>query len=184
LPRRAGAAGKVAEGTDVELVASLVFSAFLLACAAGLLAWHLLSWRADRRRRLEPNELEYRRRQFRRRMQTTTMLALLAVSLPIGQWLVTRWPQGGVVFWGLVLFLLAWVVVLALADVWATRFYYGRLRDRNQLEQTRLKAQLWQLRERGHQIELERLRKAGSGGNGDPRGRGPETPEPGPENEP
>ena len=168
----------------MELVASLVFSAVLLACAAGLLLWHLLSWRADQRRRLDPNEREFRRRQFRRRMQTTTILALLAASLPLGQWLVPHWPQGGVVFWGLVLFLLAWVVLLALADVWATKFYYGRLRDRNQLEQTRLKAQLWQLRERRQRIELERLRKAGSGGNGDPRAAGPETPEAGPENEP
>ncbi len=168
----------------MELVASLVFSAFLLACAAGLLVWHVLAWRAGQRRRLDPSELEYRRRQFRRRMQTTTMLALLAASLPIGQWLVTRWPEGGVVFWGLVLFLLAWVVVLALADVWATKFYYGRLRDRNQLEQTRLKAQLWQLRERRQRIELERLRKTGSGGNGDPRAPGPQTPETGPEDEP
>ncbi len=165
-------------------MASLVFSAFLLACAAGLMVWHLLSRRADQRRRLEPNEREFRQRQFRRRMQTTAMLALLAVSLPIGQWLVPHWPQGGVVFWALVLFLLAWVVLLALADLWATKFYYGRLRDRNQLEQTRLKAQLWQLRERGRRIELERLRQAGSGGNGDPRAGRPETPEQGPENEP
>ncbi len=183
----------VAKGIDVELVASLVFSVVLLACAAGLLLWHLLSWRADRRRRMEPNEREFRRRQFRRRLQTTIMLALLAASLPIGHELVilgrgagpqSWWLKAAVIFWAAVLVLLVWLVLLATADIWASKFYYGRLRDRNQLEQTRLKAQLWKLREQRQRIEPERLRKMGSGGNGDPRALRPETPETGPEEEP
>ncbi len=178
---------------EPELVASLVLAAVLLACAGGLLVWHLLSWRADQRRGLDPNEREFRRRQFRRRMQTTIMLALLAASLPIGHQLVilgrgagpqSWWLKAAVIFWAAVLVLLVWLVLLATADIWASKFFYGRLRDRNQLEQTRLKAQLWKLRQRRQRIEPERLRKTGSGGNGDPRAPRPETPGTGPEDEP
>jgi hypothetical protein len=50
------------------------------------------------------------------------------------------------VYWGLVLIVLAWVGVLAVADIWATKFFFGRLRDRYRLEQTRLQAQLRQIR--------------------------------------
>ncbi len=145
-----------------------LLSGFLVACAAGLIGWHLRSWRAAQRATLDAPERDYHRRQFRRRMQTSVMLALVGASLPVGQWIMERarvlgpdtiWPRVGVFFWGGVLLLLAWVGVLALGDMWATKFYYGRLRDRYRIEQTKLEA------------ELRRLQR--NRGNGKSNGAGP-----------
>jgi hypothetical protein len=144
----------------VELVGSFVFAAVLAACALGLMLWHVRSWRAALRRPPEPAELEFLRRQYRRRMQSSLLLGLLAISLPLGHWfLLKQWSKVGALYWGLVLLVLAWVGVLAVADIWATKFFFGRLRDRYRLEQTRLQAQLRQIR---------RTREAGKS-NGDPR---------------
>ncbi len=156
----------------MDYLISAAFSAFLLACAAGLLTWHVRAWRAHRRRNPEPEELNYFRRQFRRRMQTSAILAILAAALPVGHWIVrkgaelpgTAWPKWGLVFWGGVVLLLVWVGLLAVADIWATKFFFSRLRQRYWLEQTRLEA------------ELRRIR--GPGGNGKPPGKS-RTQEPG-----
>jgi len=131
---------------SVELAGSVVFAAILAACALGLMLWHVRSWRAAERRRPEPAELDYLRRQYRRRMQSSLLLGLLAASLPLGHWLLlAQWSRVGALYWGLVLMVLAWVGVLAVADIWATKFFFGRLRDRYRLEQTRLQAQLRQI---------------------------------------
>lgn len=122
--------------------------------------------------------MDFYRRQFRRRMQTSAMLALLAAALPAGHWIVLKgterpqsdWPKWGIVFWGVVVLILIWVGVLALVDLWASRYFFGRLRQRNWLERTRLEGQ---------------LRRMQAGGNGKPPGtprrKGPELKDQGPE---
>jgi hypothetical protein len=151
---------------------------FLLACAAGLMVWHVRAWRAQRQRKLEPEEREFFRRQFRRRMQTSTMLAAIAAALPLGQWIIQMvdehreadWPTRGFTVWVAVLIaMLVWVGLLAVADIWASRHFFGRLRQRYWLEKTRLEA------------ELRRIH--GAGGNGKPSGdsrKGPEIKDQGP----
>ena len=159
------------------LLVSAAFAAFLLLCAAALMVWHVRAWRAQRQRKLEPDEREFFRRQFRRRVQTSAMLGLIAASLPLGQWIAqnavenpkTDWPKWAFGFWGMVILFLVWVGLLALADLWASRIFFSRLRQRYWLEKTRLEA------------ELRRIH--GAGGNGKPSGgprRGPETKEGGP----
>jgi hypothetical protein len=53
----------------------------------------------------------------------------------------------------MVLTVVAWVALLALADLVSTRLHFGRVRERYRLEETRLKA------------ELERLRRTRSNGH-------------------
>lgn len=131
---------------------SVAFGLVLLLAAAGLMASHLRSWRRFREMipEIEPDELDFRRRQFRRRMQTSTMLGILAVAILIGHFLTSPpLPRSGfILFWGIVLFLLGWVALLALVDVVHTSLYFGRVRDRYRLEETRLKAQLRQIKGR------------------------------------
>jgi hypothetical protein len=64
-----------------------------------------------------------------------------------------------------------WVAMLALADLWSSRMFFGRLRHRYWLEKTRLEA------------ELRRIHGAGGNGkpNGNARPKGPETEDRGPE---
>ncbi len=163
----------------MQLLASISFALFLLLCAAGLMVWHVRAWRAQRRRDLEPEEREFFRRQFRRRIQTSAMLAVIAAALPLGQWIVLMadehrdadWPKRAFAVWVAVLVaLLIWVALLAVADLWASRHFFGRLRQRYWLEKTRLEA------------ELRRIH--GGGGNGKPSGKprkGPEIKGQGPE---
>jgi len=142
------------------------------------MVWHVRAWRAQRQRKLEPEEREFFRRQFRRRMQTSTMLAIIAAALPVGPWIIQMadehreadWPKRGFAVWVAVLIgLLVWVGLLAVADIWASRHFFGRLRQRYWLEKTRLEA------------ELRRIHGAGGNGkpSGDPR-KGPEIKDQGP----
>lgn len=162
---------------------SLAFSAFLLVCAAVTIAWHVGAWRQAKQREFDPKERQFRYNQYRRRMQTSILMAVLVVLLPVGQWIMIRagqeenvrgaWPTVGVAFVGVVLLLLVWIALLALADFVSTKFFYNRLRDTYQLEQTRLQAELRQ---------LQKSKSNGKGnGNGSPLGQGPEIHGPGPE---
>ena len=130
----------------MEAWPSLAFGLVLLLAAVVLIASHVRAWRRFRHRtsELEANELDFRRRQYRRRMQTSAMLAVLAVAILASHFVASpplpRWVFA--LYWGFVLFLLGWVVLLALADLVHTSFYFSRLRDRYRLEESRLKAEL------------------------------------------
>ena len=125
----------------MNIYASAAVSLFLLVCAAGLMMLHVRSWRRDQEREMDAEETDYRRRQYFRRMQTSTMLGTLAVAVFVGQW-VTRPPWLGLIYWGGVLLIVAWVGLLAVADMLATRHYFGRLRDEHLVERAKLQAEL------------------------------------------
>lgn len=120
---------------------SVAVSLFLLFCAAAWIVWHVRAWRRVQRQQPEGDELDYRRRQFRRRMQTSVMMALLAAAILAGQFL-TRPAWLVLLFWVGVLLVVAWVVLLALVDVWATKHYFGRLRQKYFIEEAKLQAEL------------------------------------------
>ena len=136
---------------------SALVSLFLLACAAGLMISHHRTWRRVQRRQPEAEELDYRRRQFRRRTQTSAMLGLLAVAIFVVQ-LIPGPPLLVLISWGVVLLVLGWIGLLAVVDIWATKHYFGRLRQTFLVEEAKLQA------------ELRRIRVAG--GNGKSRGNG------------
>ena len=123
---------------------SALVSFLLLITAVGLLVWHVRAWRAARAQPIEPKEFEYRRHQFRRRMQTSAMLGLLGVLIPLGQWL-TPWAQSrlfAAIFWGGVLLLIVWMALLALVDILATHYHFSRLRNDYLIERAKLNAEI------------------------------------------
>ena len=128
----------------VDIWTSALFSLFLLLCAAGLLTSHVRTWRRLQQQGLEPDDLDYRRRQFRRRMQTSAMLGLLAVALFVGQLATSRVESKLFVFgyWGGVLLVVGWVGLLSVADILATKHHFGRLRQTYLVEQAKLHAEL------------------------------------------
>ena len=126
---------------------STLLSLFMFAFAAGMMLLHVRTWRTIREQDPDPVERDYRRRQFRRRMQTSAMLGLLGVAILIGQ-LVTAPPARPLafaIFCMVVLLLVVWVCMLAVADVIATKHHFGRLRQTYLVEQAKLKGELVRL---------------------------------------
>ena len=128
---------------------SIVVSLALVACAAALMAWHVRAWAAVRRQTCDRREFDYRRRQFRRRMQTSAMMAILAGLLGAAPF-VGQFPRLAVAYTGAVLLLVLWICLLAAADAVATRLHFGRVRHDNLVERAKLQAQLRRIRAGGN----------------------------------
>jgi hypothetical protein len=116
----------------------------LLLCAAGLMLLHVRTWRRVRQQALQPDELDYHRRQYRRRMQASALLGLTAVAVFVGQLAVSRIEAtlAAFAYWGAVLLMVGWVGLLATADVLATRQHFTRLRQSYLIEQAKLHAEI------------------------------------------
>ncbi len=106
-----------------------IFALVLLTIGSslGLMFWHVRSIRRSEREALEPVELAFRQRQFRRRMQASAMLGLLGLAL-LAAPLISHHerPLGFLMFWTAVLAWLGWIVLLALGDAWASQQHLRR----------------------------------------------------------
>jgi hypothetical protein len=142
----------------MDLPSILIVSLVLLLAAVGLIVSHIRSWREYVRQEANAEDFDYRRRQYRRRMQTSAMLGILGIAMSAGYGL-TLWLDSGwfaVVYWTAVMALAFWVVLLALVDIWATKHHFGRLRHQCFVEQVKLESEL-------HRLQSIR-------GNGKPKG--------------
>lgn len=126
----------------MDTLASVLFSASVLVGTTAVMGWHLRQWRSAQARVMEKAELDYRRSQLRRRMQTTALFGLATAALPFGLPLTRAWPQAGALYWGAVVLLLLWAIVLGFAEILAITVFYGRLHHRNRLEQARLELEM------------------------------------------
>ena len=129
---------------DINYLSSVVVALLLCGSSAGLIAWHIRAWRRLQGREIGEGERNFRRRQYRRRMQTSAMLGVLGAAIFIGQLLMIWVPSQRflVVYWSGVVLLVFWVAILALADMTATGFYYSREKNENLVEHARLRAEL------------------------------------------
>ncbi|MBN2580841.1 MAG: hypothetical protein JXB10_17780 [Pirellulales bacterium] len=128
----------------MDLWFSAVVSGMLLLVSGGLILGHLRQWRRVRPELITQDEYDYRRRRHRRRMQTSVMLGLAGAAFFVGE-LLPRWIDSDLFFllyWAAVLLLILWVVLLAAADIWATKAYYGRIRNAYFHEKLKIEAEL------------------------------------------
>lgn len=130
----------------MELWSSILVGLLLVVAAGWFVRWHVSAWRAlgERASQLDPEEIDFRRRQLRRRTQTSAMLGLVGIGMLVGRLLIV-WrahPTLILLFWGGVVLLVLWLGLLAVADMVATRYYFSRLRRDYLVEQARLQAQL------------------------------------------
>ena len=128
----------------MDIWSSALISALLLSAALGVMYWHVLSWRRAQLADLAAGELDFYRRQFRRRIQTSAMLGILAVMIFLGV-LFTWWINSHVffiIYWAAALLLVIWVALLAGADIWATQYHFGQLRQKCLIEQAKLHAEI------------------------------------------
>jgi len=144
----------------MDIWSTLLISLLLLLAALGLMYWNVWSWQRARSADLAAGELDFYRHQFRRRIQTSAMLGILAVCLFTGE-MLTRWIHSQpffIIYWGAALLLVIWVALLAGVDIWATKYHFGQLRQKCLIEQAKLHAEI---------RRVQSLR-----GNGKPLGQG------------
>jgi hypothetical protein len=129
----------------VDIFSSALVSLFLLVCAAGLMLLHVRTWRSVQRLPLDDRERNYRWTQYRRRMQTSAMLGLLAIAI-FGGSLITGPPLAILLFWAAVLVVVCWMALLAVVDMVSTKLHFGRLEQHYVLEQAKLQAEMRRIR--------------------------------------
>ena len=156
----------------MELVQCVIVAVVFLGCAAAGMVWHVRAWRACQASSVDVKEREFRRRQFYRRMQTMALAGLVLAALPIGLWILPQWPKVGVAFWGVVVLLVGWIAILGMAEIWAAKYYFGRVQDAYRIEQARLQGEL---RLAQAELRAERRRTPEGLGNGKERGPRPAT---------
>ncbi len=129
---------------------ALIFGGCLVLGGIAALVWHVRSWRT---RRADPSlsgdERRYFRRQLARRLQTSGLIVVIGILLPVGDGLIPEetWkehPGWFAVYWMVVLALAMWVLALGFGDLLSTR-----LHSRDALNR------LQQLRQQQRELERE-----------------------------
>jgi hypothetical protein len=145
----------------VEVWQTILVSLVILLASAVLLTSHVHTWKTLQAEPLEPEDREYRRRQFRRRMQCSSMLGLLAVAIVVGRLLMDarRLPLVIFVYWSAVVLVVLWIGLLAVVDMLATKRHFARLRQHCLIEQAKLQAELRRRQGNGHAGPSRRPRK-------------------------
>lgn len=104
------------------------FACFVFALGLTMVGSHLLARRRHAREDVPSFERDYRRRQFRRRVQASSMLAILGAGMAWGCAIPKeKYPSLYVYTWLGLFLLLIWIVGLALGDAWSTRVFYRRM---------------------------------------------------------
>ena len=124
-------------------IVAIVVPVAVAALGVWLLVAHWRVWQKVRATAAEARELEFQRRRYRRRMQTSGILALLGLAMLGGQAIAAdKHPSLFVYFWCAVALLAVWAMALALADVISTRLYFKGLLRQQIVERAKLQAQL------------------------------------------
>ncbi|MBC8354662.1 MAG: hypothetical protein H8E66_21910 [Planctomycetes bacterium] len=124
----------------------LVFAAFLLGASGILLLVHMRAWGRSQNEQLDEGALDFRRRQFRRRMQASAMIGVVGITVVVG--LAVTDPLMTAILWFIVLSLVVWMLLLAFADMVSSFFYYSQIRAKHTAEHASLQAQLDRVRQR------------------------------------
>jgi hypothetical protein len=112
----------------------------IIAVAGGLIAWHIHTWNAARSANLTAGELKFAFEQYRRRMQTSAMLAAVGLLIGAGPWITA--PLAVLLYWLGVIVLILWIMLLAGADMLATRMHFSQIETEHSIKQLKLHAAL------------------------------------------
>lgn len=138
-------------------VLSAIFGAALVVVGVLMMAWHRKSWTLQQD---DPGfnqwDLKRLKSRYRRRMQTSGMIAVMGVMLGVGDVLI--WQQGPVVatvYWIGVIALGGWLLLLGLGDLLSVR-----------VDSKLARAELQRIGQKREvlEAELEEIRRRGSNG--------------------
>lgn len=131
----------------MEWPTATILGSVLLVVAVGLIAWHVSDRRKQRQADFAPRERDYRRRQFRRRMQVGVMVGLVGLGILLGSWLDgTEHPNLFVYVWVGTMGLILWIILLAAGDMAATGAFFAEQRRQQLIQTAKLRAELERLR--------------------------------------
>lgn len=133
----------------------MLSGAFLVIMGVFMIRSHLRTWRGHQDdSSLAERELQYYFAQYRRRLQTSALIAFLGVLLFVGDVVLPRvLPEENFVgvfgiFWMVVLCLTLWIFILAWGDVTAIRIHSKTVLNRHLKEQRKLEKELAELKTR------------------------------------
>ncbi len=111
---------------------------------------HLKTWRTERADEAADDfDRTHHANRFQRRMQTSGMVVLIGILIPIGDVFVWNWgPWTATVFWLGVLFLALWVGVQALGDFTSVQSYSRAAMTRVNSQRQQAEAELAEYRRR------------------------------------
>lgn len=144
---------------------AVIFGSSLVLLATGMMTAH---WRSWKRQTADPDatdadQVHYANR-FRRRMQTSGMIALTGILVALGD--VFIWQFGAptaTVFWMITLLLVCWIAVLAIGDMTAIQSH-----SKNQLADLEAHRRILE-----QELAEIRARSNGSDRNGNRSGKSP-----------
>ena len=126
--------------------------AVLIGLGLLLMRSHRKAWRGQQNdASLDEDERTYYQRRYRRRMQTSGLIALLGLLLPVGAALMV-WKADVVLttcYWIGVLLLTAWVAVMGVGDLVATGAHTRAALNRLRAQQQTLEKQIADIKARG-----------------------------------
>jgi hypothetical protein len=130
-------------------IAGALIAVLLVVAATVAIPWHRRTWAYHRGRTDLPEEHRaFHHRQYRRRMQLSSMLAVCGVAVFVGTNVLS--PKGTprlfILWWCGTLLLLLWITLLGLADVLAIRNFVRRDLQHIADQQQVLRAHLRELR--------------------------------------
>ena len=120
----------------------------LIAVGSLFMRWHVKEWQ---REQVDPALDEYDknhyRARYRRRMQTSGMIVALGILIPLWDWLWERqFVIAGTIVAFLVFGLLAWVILMALGDMYSTRSHSQVAMSKVRQKQRELERKVAELR--------------------------------------
>jgi hypothetical protein len=119
------------------MIAAFVISLSLLGLSGLLIDSHRRSWREANDAKLPERDCRFAHSMYRRRMQASGTIGIMGAG--VGVWpIVPRQAGPMALYTATLLAACAWIMVLAVLDVWATRRHYRRIRSEQLAKQLQL----------------------------------------------
>jgi len=126
------------------MIAVVIISLALLGIAGLLIDSHSRTWRDARDSATLPDrDKNFARSMYRRRMQASSMIGVMGAA--IGIWPIVEAegrPWALALYTAILLAACAWILLLAILDVWATRRHYQRVRMEQLAKQLQLTVEM------------------------------------------
>ena len=106
---------------------SILVGILLVVLGAALMGWHWAAWRRRSDEQCSGDQRQFQWRQFLRRMRAGGLIVVLGAFFLLDGLVVN--PYARIFYWSAAACIVAWLVILALADVIRTREQFHRLRS-------------------------------------------------------